>query len=268
MSITKFNVVVMAAQRAGVVNELAVEAGVSHKCLINMHGRKLIEHVLLSLSQSSRIDKITVSIDDVSVLEEVELYKELREAGRARAVEAGSNLFTSVQAAVDSEDKVPTIITTADNVLLTTDMIEHFCAELEASGAEAALGIAQKETILAKYPNGQKKFHKFADGEYANCNMYAVMTMDAVRAGKIFETGGQFAKSKERIFKAFGLWNAIAYKIALYTLDKGMERLGKRFGVKIAAIRMPFAEAPIDVDNPRTKAIANEILGERLAVQQ
>jgi len=267
MSKTKFQVVVMAAQRVGVINELAVEAGVTHKCLINMHGRKLIEHVLLSLSQSPRIDKITISIDNVAVLEEVELFKELREAGRVRAIEAGTNLFTSVQAAIDSESRVPTIITTADNVLLTEDMIEHFCAELEASGAEAALGIAQKETILAKYPEGQKKFHKFADGEYANCNMYAVMNMNAVKAAKMFETGGQFAKSKERIFKAFGLWNAIAYKIALYTLDKGMERLSKRFGVKVAAIRMPFAEAPIDVDNFRTKEIANTILGNRLAHQ-
>ena len=259
----KFHAVVMAAQRVGVVNELAADAGVSHKCLIEMDGKKLIEHVLDCLDASPHIDRITVSIDSTAVLENVDAFVRLRESGKARAVEAGSNLFSSFLGAVEGDDRYPTIITTADNVLLTPAMVGHFCSEIEASNARAAVAVTEKAVLLNVYPDGQRRFHKFADNEYSNCNLYAVCDHETSDIASVFQTGGQFAKNLARVLKAFGLWNAIAYRFSLYSLDKGMARLSKKFNTKLVAVRMPFPEAPIDVDNFRSKKLANEILQAR-----
>ncbi len=259
----KFHAVVMAAQRVGVVNELAADAGVSHKCLIEMDGKKLIEHVLDCLEASPETDRITVSIDSVDVLEEVETFARLRKEGKARAVEAASNLFSSFLGAVEGDDHYPAIITTADNVLLTPGMVAHFCGEIERRQARAALAVTEKAVLLNVYPDGQRRFHKFADNEYSNCNLYAVCDKETSDIARVFQTGGQFAKSLARVLKAFGLWNAIAYRFALYSLDKGMDRLSRKFKTNLVAIRMPFPEAPIDVDNFRSKKLANEILQAR-----
>lgn len=259
----KFHAVVMAAQRVGVVNELAVDAGVSHKCLIEMDGKKLIEHVLDCLDASPEISQITVSIDDVAVLDQVPAFVKLRETGKARAVESASNLFSSFLGAVKDDDSFPSIITTADNVLLTPAMVAHFCGEIETGGARAAIAVTEKSVLLDVYPDGQRRFHKFADNEYSNCNLYAVVDKETSDVASVFQTGGQFAKSLARVLKAFGLWNAIAYRFAFYSIDKGMDRLSKKFKTKILAIRMPFPEAPIDVDNFRSKRLANEILQTR-----
>ena len=256
----KFHAVVMAAQRVGVVNELAADAGVSHKCLIEMVGKKLVEHVLDNLDASPQIKFITVVIDNVSVLDDVPAFKRLEAAGKARAIEAEQDLYSSYMAAVQGDNMFPNIVTTADNVLLAPEMIAHFCNEITASECGVALGITPKEVLIAKYPDGQRRFHQFSDGEYSNCNLYAVSNEGAIEAAKAFRTGGQFAKSLYRVLKAFGLWNAIAYRFSLYSLDKATARLSKRFKTKVVAVRMPFPEAPIDVDNFRSKRLATEIL--------
>lgn len=253
----------MAAQRVGVVNELAEDAGVSHKCLIEMHGKKLVEHVLACLDASPEVAHITVCIDDVSVLGEVVGFQALAKTGKARAVEAGSNLFSSFLAAIETDDAFPALVTTADNVLLTPDMVKHFCEDAVSSGCGAAVALTPKETLLAVYPDGQRRFHKFADGEYSNCNLYAVMDRSFINTGKVFERGGQFAKSPMRVIIAFGIINALAYRFAVHSLDGAMRRLSKRVRAEVRAIRMPFPEAPIDVDNFRSKALAIEILQAR-----
>lgn len=261
----KFHAVVMAAQRVGIVNELAVDAGVSHKCLIEMAGKKLVEHVLDCLDQSPEIEQVTISIDQLEVLDGAPVYERMKAEGKARAVLAGADLFSSFLVAVDGEGRFPVLVTTADNVLLTPAMVAHFCSEVERTNSRAGIALTEKKVLLDVYPDGQRRFHRFADNEYSNCNLYAIMDRETTRLASVFQTGGQFAKSLYRVFRAFGVWNAIAYRFAFYSLDKGMDRLSKKFNTSVVAVRMPFPEAPIDVDNFRSKKLAAEILAARQA---
>ncbi len=261
----KFHAVVMAAQRPGVINELAADAGVSHKCLIEMAGKKLVEHVLDCLDQSPEIEQVTISIDQLDVLDGVPAYERMKAAGKARVVLARTDLYSSFVLAVEGDELLPALVTTADNVLLSPPMIAHFCSEIYKADARSALAMTEKKVLLDVYPDGQRRFHKFADDEYSNCNLYAIMDRETVDLVSVFQTGGQFAKSLYRVLKAFGLWNAIAYRFAIYSLDRGMERMSKKFRTSVIAVRMPFPEAPIDVDNFRSKKLAAEILADRQA---
>ncbi len=260
---TSWHTVVLAAQRPGIVNPLAAAAGVSHKCLIPMAGRALIEHVLLALQQSPEVDHITVSIDQPETLDQVPLVNQLREAGRLSVIRSSDNLFASVALALTREEHFPSIITTADNVLLRAEMLQHFTGQLLAEGTDAGIAMTRKQVLLDKYPDGQRRFHRFADGEWSNCNLYALMSPAALRGASIFKTGGQFVKSPLRVLKAFGVWNAIGYRFAWYKRDRAMQRLGNRFGISVTGIDMPFPEAPIDVDNQRSQRLAGEILAAR-----
>lgn len=252
---------ILAAQRAGTVNPLAEAAGVSHKCIMPMHDRPLIEHVLSTLEAMPEAKRITVSIDAPDALSNVPLVQKLIAENRLEIVKAGQTLFDSIAGALAQPEDFPAIITTADNVLLTEDMLRHFMPAL--AGSDVGVAMCQKDVLLAKYPDGQRRFHRFADGEWSNCNLYALMTPTALTAAEFFRGGGQFAKSLKRVMDAFGLINMIGYRFAWFGRDKAMDRLSKRSGVKIKAIDMPFPEAPIDVDNERTARIAKEILAAR-----
>ena len=252
---------VLAAQRPGKINELAAAAGVSHKCIMPMQGRPLIEHVLSTLDSLPAATRITVSIDDPSALDDVPLVEKLKADGRLTVVQSGPSLFDSVAMALETPDRFPAVITTADNVLVTAEMLNHFAARLDE--ADAVIAMTRKEVLLAKYPDGQRRFHKFADGEWSNCNLYALMTPQALNAAEAFRGGGQFAKSLKRVMDAFGLINMIAYRFAWFARDKAMDRISRRMGVSVKAVDMPFPEAPIDVDNVRTARIAEEILKAR-----
>lgn len=254
---------ILAAQRPGTVNPLAEAAGVSHKCIMPMRGEPLIGYILKTLEAISHAKQITISIDAPDVLVGIPIIETLRSAGRLSIIASGSTLFDSIAIALDIPDKFPVVISTADNALLTSDMLDHFCKHLE--GVDVGVAMTRKEVLLAKYPDGQRRFHRFADGEWSNCNLYALLTPAALRSAEFFRGGGQFAKSLKRVFDAFGLINMVGYRFAWFSRDKMMSRLSMRAGVTIKAVDMPFPEAPIDVDNERTARITAEILASRAA---
>ena len=57
--------------------------------------------------------------------------------------------------------------------------------------------------------------------------------------------------------------------LALYvtkrlTIEKAMERLGRKMDLPVAAVRMSAAEAAIDVDKPDDLALVRRIAGSRI----
>ncbi len=251
----------MAAQRAGVVNALAAAAGVSHKCLVEIDGKSLLERTLAHIISSGLARRVSVSIEDDAPLKSDDYVRGLMDAGFIRFVKATDNLFDSVAAALADDGDLPAIITTADNVLFNAEMYRYFAER--AGRSDASLALCNKEVLLSKYPEGQPRFHRFKDGEYTNCNTFALMNRQAVSAAEVFRTGGQFLKSSPlRAIRTFGLLNAIAYKTAWYTLDDAFNVLGRRFGASISVVEMPFPESPIDVDNEKSLAVASRIIAD------
>ncbi len=260
----RFTALILAAKRPGVVDPLAEANGTSHKCLIDMAGEPMITHVIRSLTGSHHVGTILISIEDPDVLASVPVVADGVATGQIRFVPSGGNLFTSVRDALSDDALYPALVCTADNALQTAEMVDHFCDAFLKDGCDVGVSLTPAETIWAKYPDGQRRPHKFRDGLYSNCNLFGVRTVAAIKAAKAFEGGGQFGKSKKRVLQAFGLINLILYKSALLTVRGVFRRVSGRFGVVIRPIDMPFAEAPIDVDNERTAGIARRVLAERL----
>jgi len=259
----KYTALVMAAKRAGVIDPLAEKAGTTHKCLIDMDGVPMIQRVITSLVYAKDIGHIVISIDEPEVLADIPAIADGIAAGRISTTPSGDNLFTSVTKALTKPEQFPVVVCTADNALQTAEMVDHFTTEFEREGCDVGVAITKAETIWAKYPEGQRRPHKFKDGMWSNCNLFLLKSLDALGSAKAFEGGGQFGKSKKRVLQAFGWFNLLLYVSKQMTLGGTFDRISKRFGVKITPIEMPWAEAPIDVDNERTERIAREILAAR-----
>lgn len=254
--------IVLAGQRSGAANPLAVRAGVSHKCLVPIGGQPLIAHVLATLAALPELAEIRISVEPDAEPGLRPVLAPFQTRGvPIRLVPSEARLADSLVTA-SGGDSGPFLVTTADNVLLTPDAVAQVRAALV--GADGVAAMARKASVLAAHPEGQRNFYRFRDDEYANCNIYALANRKAIDAGaQVFRGGGQFMKSIWRMIAAFGLHNIVLLRLGLFTREAAMRRLSSRLGLVVRAIEFTDGSLAVDVDNERTYRVCEELLAKR-----
>lgn len=255
-------VIILAGQRAGVVNPLAERAGVSHKCLAPIRGRPLIAYVLDAVTNAPDVQEVRISVEPEAEAELAPvLAPYIAQGAPIRMIPSATRLVDSLLNAVE-DDQGPFLVTTADNVLVTPAAIADVRTAL--TGVDGVLAMARKANVLAAHPEGQRGFYRFRDDEYANCNVYGLANRKAVDAGReMFAGGGQFMKSVGRMIAAFGLHNIVMLRLGFFTREAAMRRLSRRLGVEVRAIEFTDGSLAVDVDNERTYRVCEEILAKR-----
>jgi hypothetical protein len=259
----KYTGLVLAASR-GHLDPLALAGGVSHKCFIDIAGEPMLRRVVRGVIDSGRIGRTIVAIEPDSIEEAKAILAPLPGAAGIEYVASRETIGASVSA-VAGPDMLPLVITTGDNALHTAEMVRFFCDSLDGLDADGALGLAPALLILDKYPEGNRAFHRFRDGAFSSCNIYALLTPRALAGPRIFNSGGQFGKKPRRLIGAFGLFAFLLYKSRLFTLRTVLKALSRTVGLRAAPILMPFAEGPIDVDRVQDWELANRIVRAREA---
>jgi GTP:adenosylcobinamide-phosphate guanylyltransferase len=260
----RFTAIVLAAQRGGRLDPLADRASVTHKCLVPIVGKPLLEWVLRALSEVPGLTRIHISV-------EKEAVEALREVAGARGefgvavefVPAAASLSDSVYVAAHGVEE-PIVITTGDNVNLSPMVVADMVRRMHA-GAESVLALATKEAVLSAHPEGQRRFYKLRGGSYSNCNLYGIHGQRALRLAETFRSGGQFAKNPKRLAETFGLFNLLLVRFGLITIEGAMKRMSRQFGVRAEAMIVTDGTQAIDVDNARTYDVAKELLERRRA---
>lgn len=250
-------VVILAGQRKGVANPLAERFGMTHKCLIPLHGRPLIAHVLEMLASHSRVESLVVSVEREAFDGIYDVISEIDGHHCVRLMESRDTIADSVLAASEGWPG-PVIVTTADHALLSPQAIDAVAETL--AKADAVIAMARRGAVLAAHPQAQRRFYNFRDDAYSNCNLYGLSGPDALRAAEVFRGGGQFAKSAMRIVRTFGLANLLLLRLRLVSLATGMDRISRRMGVRIEPVILPDGRQAIDVDNDRTYAIVEALM--------
>jgi GTP:adenosylcobinamide-phosphate guanylyltransferase len=253
--------VVLAAQRAGQIDPLAAQAGITHKCLVPIGGRPLIAHVVAALQATPRIDRMRIVVEpDV-----VELIRPHLPAGPVTVefIASAANLVDSVYNATRDVDQA-TIVTTADNVLLTPGAVGQVEAALRG-GADVVFSMATKASVLAAHPEGQRRFYRFSDDSYSNCNLYGFAGARTFRGAEMFRSGGQFAKKPVRLIAAIGPVNVAIFLLGWLTLEGAMRRLSRRLRLRAEAVVLRDGAHAVDVDNERTFRVAALLLEARKA---
>jgi len=263
MSEIRYTALVLAASR-GNLDPLAQAGGVSHKCFIDIAGQPMLRRVVAAVLESGRSGRTIVAIEPGSMAEAKAILAPLAGAEGIEYVASRETIGASV-AAVATAGHLPLVITTGDNALHTAEMFAFFCDALAEVKEDAALGLTPASYVLEKYPEGNRAFHRFRDGAFSSCNLYALLTPASLDAARVFNSGGQFGKKPRRLIGAFGLFAFVLYKSRLFSLRTVLKTLSRGIGVRTAPVLMPFAEGPIDVDRPVDWELANRIVREREA---
>ncbi len=265
MSQPTYTALVLAASR-GNLDPLAQAGGVSHKCFIDIAGRPMLAWVVEAVAESGRIGHILLSIEEEAIDGARAILDDLGVTDRVTFVPSRDNIASSVAAVTEAyPEALPLVITTGDNALHTAEMVRFFCDALPSVSEDAAIGLTPASYVLEKYPEGSRAFHRFRDGAFSSCNIYALLTRKALDAPQVFRTGGQFGKKPKRLIGAFGIVSFILYKSRLVTLRTVLKFLSRAIGVRTAPVLMPFAEGPIDVDRMQDWKLAEQIIKARTA---
>lgn len=231
---------ILAASRPGAPDPVATHAGVPHKALVEIGGRTMLARVADALREAG-LERIAVSASDARVLAEAErlgLEPIAPAAGPSGSVAAGLERLGA-----------PLLVTTADHALLEAEWVRRFLEDAPAEADVAAL-LARRETIEAAAPGTRRTYLRFADGDWSGCNLFLLATPRSAAAIGLWSMVEEDRKRPWRIVRRLGPGLLLRYLLGRLTLVDAVQALGRRAGVKAAAVASPFGLAAVDVDKP------------------
>lgn len=262
---TVYHALVLAASR-GPADPVAQSQGLTHKCLVQAAGQPMLQRVVAALQASASIGKITISIDDPTVLEAVPALAPAVRSGAVVAVSSDATPALSVvRAATQLEDPFPLLITTADSALLTAELVDLFCREAASTGAQVAAGLAPASVILRDHPSAKRTFLRFGDERYSSCNLFALRGPAGLAVVRFWTGIEPYRKRPWKMIAAFGMVPLVRFALGRLTLAEAMTRASAKFGVSVAAVEIAHAEAAMDVDKPEDLVLVEKILRNRPA---
>ena len=252
--------IVLAGQRPG-ENGFAAAHGVAAKALIAVAGEAMLGRVARTLLACPSVERILVLAQEPEALMTGELAW-LGEEPRIGAARAGEGISASIAAVTgDGAAPYPVLVTTADHALLTPQMVETFLAG--TAGADAAFAAVERKTVERAGLETQRTWIKFSDGHFTGANLFALRTPAARRALDVWARVEKDRKKALKLLMFLGPMIFLRAFTRTISLGAATRKAGRGAGLALRAIRLPFAEAAIDVDKQEDLDLAERILAGR-----
>ncbi len=132
-------------------------------------------------------------------------------------------------------------------------------------GGALSVGFVEKKYLDAAHPGSKRTYLPFRETQLSGANLFAFTNAGAVPVLNFWRQIEMKRKKPWQLFKAFGYRNLFGLLFKRYTVDEAFERASAVLGVEARAVRLPFAEAAIDVDTPKDYHQVTQILKERRA---
>ncbi|MGE0029590.1 MAG: nucleotidyltransferase family protein [Steroidobacteraceae bacterium] len=249
---------VLAGTRAG-GDPLASGAGVSHKALIAIAGRAMIEHVVQALDAVPEIGRIVIAIERPEVLDALPGLREPACHRPVSVVAAAEGPSASV-ASVLAREGVPLLVTTADHPLLRPEWIRSFLDATPAD-ADATLALASRGSVMAAVPDTRRTWLRFVEGEYSGCNLFLLRRPAATGIVELWRQLEMDRKRPLRLMLRLGIGFALRYGLGWLRLDQALAKLGRASGARVAVVELADGHAAIDVDKPDDLELVRRLMG-------
>jgi CTP:molybdopterin cytidylyltransferase MocA len=257
---TRWTAILLAGERPG-GDPLAAAVGAPAKALIPVAGEAMLARVARTLLAAPSVGEVVILTQEPDRLLALAPDWIGREP-RIRTARSASGISTSLSAVVGGDVAPwPVLVTTADHPLLTVAMIEQFLGGV--GDADVAVGMAERATVLAAYPDNRRTWLKLSDGAWSGANLFALTGPRAQAALTAWSEIEQDRKKAWRLLAHFGPWLAVRALTRTIGLGDALAQAGRRLGLTARLVPMAEAEAAIDVDKPADLALAERILTAR-----
>lgn len=252
--------IILAGQRPE-GDPMAEYCNVRYKALIPIHGQTMLERVTRALIASSHIGRIVLMAQSPEALK-AGLSSDLAEHDSIAFIESTDGIATSIHEVIGTDIAPwPVLVTTADNALLSGAILDSFFEG--HSGQDVAVGVVERRTMLAAYPDARRTWLKFRGGAYSGANLFALHNAAAKPAVAFWSSVEKDRKKGWKIFARFGPWLLLRALSRTVTFKDAMAEAGQRIKLQAEPIILPVAEAAIDVDKPDDLELVTGILEQR-----
>jgi CTP:molybdopterin cytidylyltransferase MocA len=262
-----FHTILLAGDRPG--DALARISPRGRKALLPLNGRAMILYVLDVLLAARAIDQITIVANTVSDLsDQPEILALLISHGAAARVSfeegAGSPAASVLKIASERGTETATLVTTADNPLLSVEALEDFCERVGADPAvEAAVGLARETDIRRAFPNSKRTFIRLGGEGYSGCNLFALAPGVAAKAASAWREVEVRRKKPWQFILHFGFFTLLRALLGSLDLEKAFAAVSRTLDLRAKAIVLNDPVAAMDVDRSEHIAIAEHVLSSR-----
>lgn len=248
-----WNAFILAGQRLA-TNAVATAAGVPTKALVPVNGRIMLRRVYDTLVATDNVMDIAI-VGDIEALAN---HEELAELPSSYWVQSKPSLPQSVLAGINNfKNEYPILVTTADHALLQADWVNFFLEQAEASGADVAVALADLGSAA-----GTRTVYKFSDGSYSNCNLFALMTPEALHAINFWKKLDKIRKKPYRVVKTLGILPVIKFAMKRLSLPDAVTILSKKIHCRVTQVTLPDPLAATDIDSLSDWHLAQSLLKE------
>jgi GTP:adenosylcobinamide-phosphate guanylyltransferase len=252
------HVVVLAGERA-CSDSLSLSEGVVNKSMIDIFGHPILSWVLRALAGSRASLPAHVIGLEGTVLEHA------ADGVACHSVKSlGKGPTTSLLKSIENGSiSFPFLATTSDHALLTPDIIDTFLEKSIASDADVCVGIAERTTIEAAYPQVRRTYHSIGGVELSGCDLYYLARPEAIPVVQFWQQTEKDRKKPWRIALRFGPLTMLRILFKRSGPEAVFAMLSRHLGVRVKPVILPFAEAAIDVDKTDDLALVREIIAHR-----
>ncbi|QNM82412.1 nucleotidyltransferase family protein [Sphingomonas sabuli] len=253
---SKPTAIVLAGSRPG-SDPLAAAFGTDLKALVSVGGKPMVRWPVDALLDSGRFGQVRV------LAQEPERIGAALPAHPDLVVAAsGPSIAATLETLLfDGSVDWPLFVTTADHVLLDREMIDEFCDLSEV--ADIAVGVVERETLMARLPESQRTWIPFRSGAYSGANMFMLSGKKVLPALELWRSVEQDRKKAWSLLWALGPTNFLGAALRLRTIHQTLDAVGERLGAKVEAIDLSDPLAAVDVDKLADHYLVERLLAER-----
>jgi hypothetical protein len=155
----------------------------------------------------------------------------------------------------------PLLVTTADHALLDAASLEEFC--VGAMGADLAIGVVERASLLRRLPQSKRTWLKFRGGAYTGANLFMLAGPQVAPIIELWRSVEQDRKKGWRLVALLGPITLLGVVLRMLTIDAVLARLGRKLGLTVRAVRLSNPLAGVDVDKREDHALAEAIIAGR-----
>ena len=245
---TPFNAIVLAGKRPG-KDPVAEAAGVACKSFAPIGDRPMVHRVLDTLAAARQVGSLILCGPSQSIIDQEPELKARIERGEVKWIANHSTPSMSTYHALQSlAPDTPILVTTADHALLSTQIVDYFCAKARRIECDAVVGLTPYEGVVSAFPETKRTAMKFKDGAYCGCNLFGFLNPRAHRAARFWRQIEQQRKKPLKMMRILGGRAVLRYLMGRTSLDQGLEQISNKLQIRACAILLPFPEAAVDVD--------------------
>ena len=239
------------------------------KALLPLNGRPMIAHVLEVLLASRDVGRITIVANGVADLSgNADIAALLAERGAVDRVsfeEGAGTPAASVLKVVGGLDReTATLVTTADNPLLSVVALAQFCDTVRRDPElEAAVGLARESDIRRAFPASKRTFIRLGGSGYSGCNLFVLMPGIGPKAARAWQKVEGRRKKPWQLILHFGVLTLLRAIIGRLDLEKAFAAVSRTLDLRAKPIVLDDAAAAMDVDRLEHVAIAEVVLSSR-----